>query len=455
MANKLLQTLSVLLISLISINSVSAIDSMDNNTFSKCKENLEYETTKSMNPVDAKMQSKIRKLGPLIEKKYDDKKLLLLNNKIISLLSKQSKTSKQYNLYAFLLNELDNYISEPKKTDDYKKAVCGLLLKPVNSSGLTQDLLIKAKENKETVKEYNKISEKSDLTAAEIQESANATAEKYGLYKSQDIYEEERYQERINTYTNALNKISDEDYINKLDIALQEKSVPFGLGRDSKYDIELTKEERKIYENHWNVLLEASRKHSEAMFVPYEIRLPHEKAHYRMEKIDEIKDTFNYKNALIHQKLYLIRKKWERKNICLTQLGKTFIKDRDTFKSISLRDTDELKDLKDDYQFAKVNGYDLSCRLLKVYPILKTTYAEMINMSDSEIDKLINTKIEKPSSWTYPEIIWGDRQANIDYETAIKMKRLLFIPMESIKKEDNFEKNFSMLYSFDQTSIMR
>ena len=100
MKKNIIRIISILLITISTFINVVAED-FTSDLFQECKEALSYETTKSLNPVSYTMAKKIKNIGPVIKKKYNDKTLLELNNQIISILSKKWRHQKNitYMLY--------------------------------------------------------------------------------------------------------------------------------------------------------------------------------------------------------------------------------------------------------------------------------------------------------------------------------------------------------------------
>ena len=71
--------------------------------------------------IDLKLKTKIDGLMTKIDAKYSDKKLYLINNKIITILNKTSKDSKKFNIYAYLLLKIDEITNNDLHDEAYIK----------------------------------------------------------------------------------------------------------------------------------------------------------------------------------------------------------------------------------------------------------------------------------------------------------------------------------------------
>ena len=79
-----------------------------------------------------------------------------------------------------------------------------------------------------------------------------------------------------------------------------------------------------------------------------------------------------------------------------------FYKDRDTFKSISLINSDEKEELVNDFYHARYYGYNLDCRFFSIYPELNILDAELKKLSKSALkSKLAKWLSFKPTKTNY------------------------------------------------------
>ncbi|MDQ7023073.1 MAG: hypothetical protein Q9M97_06120, partial [Candidatus Gracilibacteria bacterium] len=215
-----------------------------------------------------------------------------------------------------------------------------------------------------------------------MNDSIKVTTDTYKVYLGDKAYQEKKSYINKRSLDNN-NKISDKEYKTSLIVAGGEIEIPFGLYRDAKYNLGLTSNEQSEYENLTKKLYKGF---DEIAILRHNFKGTNEDR----IKLSQLK--YNEKKN-IYAQIHFIRLKWERKNICYSPAESIFIKDRDTFKSISLINSQEKADLRNDQYFGRLYGLNLDCRFMKLYPELKITVAELEKMSTSQITKTFIIKI--------------------------------------------------------------
>lgn len=486
----------ILILIFINIGFVHSTSNYENNEVNK---SCEVEVNEKISYLWLKIKNwtkdKIDKIIPTLEKKYLDNELLALNKKLFKLIDKTQKDSERYNLYVYILLKIDVIIDNSLYDLNYNKSKCLLLSKLPTKDTLywvkkTQAELELLKErrkfqseedNKELTKNIKKsidgseihtdinddqyiekLASKMDLTKEEIIESINLTRNTFENNFSATP-------EQLEAYEKNQKSISDEERKYNLISAKKEFQVPHWLDRDIRYDISITKKERAIL---WKL-------EDEFLILGTKIsKIKDKKVDRTADILTRVNNSTNrsnelakleYKeNQLTAKKLDIIRKKWERKNMCITISARgDFFKDRDTLKNVSTLWLEEKMNLKNDYYFGRRYGYNMSCRFFQVYPELNAKTFEIEKMSDSILKEKKNKSLSFIPTETnynydkYPrlgKLPWNTRyefwrvftwyeQAKEDYEIAKQMKKIVFTKSEDIiniqlQKNDIYDDRF-------------
>jgi hypothetical protein len=131
----------VLLATLFSTNIVSANNTQTNNSMSIytseyntiCKEILTEQASTWRNQVSAKLKRQIDNIWPAFQKQHGDKKLIEVNNKIITILANRNRNNVLSNTYLYLLVKLEEAIVDKTLiTPQYIQRTCALSLIPID-----------------------------------------------------------------------------------------------------------------------------------------------------------------------------------------------------------------------------------------------------------------------------------------------------------------------------------
>lgn len=208
--------------------------------------------------------------------------------------------------------------------------------------------------------------------------------------------------------------------------------------RPSKYNVSISSKEQKRMDDLDDLILDLQ---TQAANISYaELYSDWVGSINATNKINEIADGINQYAV---EKIYLIRKKWEIKNVCVQNVANALaLKDRDTYQIIGYKSEDEKLELLNEYRFAAYYGYSLYCDYYKLYPELSVKIDKLMTLTDDEFNNLYNnnsyTPTEANSSFV-DVFIWDSwiktsyDQAKFIYDTAMNMKKIHFEPIRRLR----------------------
>lgn len=437
-----------------------------------CNVALKEQSWKWINKINDSLKKQIDWLVPKLKPKYSDAQLFAINKKIITVLSKTNKNSKIYNTYTYLLVALETQIDKKLFTTDYIKTSCALLTTPLNPTANStlayqMELLRLKKENEAILKESEINKEENNVVIDIIPTNEkvsplydkNITAKdlvtKY--MKDSELLKTVPKHQIEQVKLNTIKEIEDNRNIPEKDLSTpflnpnKEYALPLEITaqfRDKKYDINISKQDQQKYQDLEEQIkvLQIERAGDIWYYAMYANGVQWYEAKM---KLDEIDTKIN--QARIEQ-IYIVRKKWETKNICIKPVVNWYaLKDRDTFKQIWFKNYDEKAELINDYRMAWFNGYVLYCDYLMLYPELKTKISDLEKMSETEINKLYkehsfvptkdNSKFIKVFLWQ-ADIVTSYDQAMWIHRSMLNMKEMHFVPIIRKVRWWNLEQMF-------------
>jgi len=448
-----------------------------------CNIALKEQSLKWSNKVTDALKKQIDWLVPKLKPKYSDQQLFAINKKIISVLSKKKSNTKLYNTYTYLLVSLESQIDKKLFTTDYIKTACALLTTPLKAESNTtlayqmellrlkkeNELILKEAEiNKEEnnaiidiIPENTKISPLYDpkITATDLVKNYMKDSE---LLKT--VWKLELEQVKLNTIEriNINRSMTDKDLSTPFLNPIKEYVLPMSITvqfRDKKYDVSISKQENQRYQDLEDLIIKWQKERAEYWFVA--MYWSGVMAYEAMEKQKALDVKINKSRI---EQIYIIRKKWEMKNICIKPVVNWYaLKDRDTFKQIWFKNDDEQAELINDYRMTWFNWYVLYCDYLMLYPELKIKMSELEKMSETEITKLYkehsfvptkeNSKFIKVFLWQ-SDIVTSYDQAMWIHRSMLNMKEMHFLPVIMKKKWVTWDKIYEDIQIYTNPNLI-